>query len=264
VRLTGIHSYPVKGVHRVDHDAVDVELWGLAGDRRWMLVDDEGVGVTQRETAVLATVHARVRPGGLVLRAEGRPDLEVEEPVGAAAEPVRTFRSLERRAARPAGPAADAWFGAVLDREVRLVWLSDPSHGSMSFADAFPLLLGNAASLAALGDWLVEAGEEPVPMARFRPNVVVEGAGAWDEDDWIGRRLRIGEAEFDVTGACGRCLVTTIDQETGRKETGPQGREPLRILGTYRNVDQSLRFGVHMAPVRRARISLGDPVVLVP
>jgi uncharacterized protein YcbX len=121
------------------------------------------------------------------------------------------------------------------------------------------LLLGNAASLAALNDWLLEAGDAPVPMTRFRPNLVVEGAGPWDEDAWAGRRLRIGAAELRAAGPCDRCVVTTVDQETGEK-----GRQPLAILGRHRNVDQGLMFGLHLLTVTPGRITVGDPVTLQP
>jgi uncharacterized protein YcbX len=129
----------------------------------------------------------------------------------------------------------------------------------VSFADAYPFLIGNTASLAALNDWLQQDGEEPVPMTRFRPNVVVEGAGPWDEDGWAGRRLRVGEAELEAAGPCDRCVVTTIDQETGEK-----GRQPLKMLGRHRNFDQGLMFGLHLLTVRPGRIAVGDEVTVLP
>jgi uncharacterized protein YcbX len=267
VRVASLHTYPVKGCHRVDHDAVDVRPWGPAGDRRWMVVDAEGVGVTQRETTALVGLRGAVRDGGLELRAPGREPLDVTEPEGGEPVPVRTFTSRRGTVpALPAGPAADAWLSALVDRPVRLVWLHDPTAqtpgGSsrvglrtVSFADAYPFLLANTASLAAVNDWLLEAGEEPVPMTRFRPNLVVDGAGAWDEDGWAGRRVRVGEVELEAAGLCDRCVVTTIDQETGEK-----GGQPLKVLGRYRNLDQGLMFGLHLTTVRPGRIVIGDPV----
>ncbi|MBQ1015032.1 MOSC N-terminal beta barrel domain-containing protein, partial [Micromonospora sp. M51] len=92
MRLTSIHTYPIKGCHRLDHDGAFVHRWGLAGDRRWMVVDADGVGVTQRDTTRLVGLRASVRPGGLSLRADGQPDLDVPEPAGGEPVPVRTFR----------------------------------------------------------------------------------------------------------------------------------------------------------------------------
>ncbi|WP_422734152.1 MOSC domain-containing protein [Micromonospora sp. WMMD558] len=270
MQLSAIHTYPVKGCHRLDHDGAQVRPWGLAGDRRWMVVDAAGVGVTQREVAGLVAVRAEARDGGLTLRAHGHRDLDVPEPSDGEPVAVRTFRSRKLPVpALPAGPAADAWFSALLDRPVRLVWLARPTRhipaedrehdtgDQVSFADAYPLLLANAASLDALNGWLADAGEPPVPMTRFRPNLVVEGVTAWAEDEWVGRPLRIGGVRFRAAGPCDRCVVTTTDQETGVR-----GKEPLRTLGRYRNVRQKLLFGLNLVPVTTGRVAVGDEVVV--
>ncbi|WP_446218781.1 MOSC domain-containing protein [Micromonospora sp. IBHARD004] len=270
MRLAAVHTYPVKGCHRLDQDGARVEPWGLAGDRRWMVLDEHGVGVTQREAPELVTLRAVPRDGGLVLRAPDRPDLDVPEPATAEPVLVRVFRSRRPVPALPAGPAADDWLGALLGRPVRLVWLGgptrhmnpgerDPDTGDqISFADEYPLLLAGAASLDALNGWLAEAGEPPVPMARFRPNLVVEGAEAWAEDGWAGRRLRVGSAVLRAAGPCDRCLVTTTDQETGVR-----GKEPLRTLARHRNIGQKLLFGLHLVPDGPGEVHVGDPVTLL-
>jgi MOSC domain-containing protein len=269
MRVASLHVYPVKGGHRADLPAADVQPWGFAGDRRWMIVDAEGIGVTQRESTSLTGLRATVLPDGLALTAPGLPDLAVAAPGAGPTLRVRTFRSRRGTVpARPAGAEADAWLSTLVDQPVRLVWLHDPtaqtpggSSGvgltTVSFADAYPFLLATTASLDALNDWLLEDGEEPVPMTRFRPNLVVSGAAAWDEDGWVGRRLRIGPVELEGTGLCDRCVVTTIDQETGVK-----GRQPLRMLGRHRNLDQGLIFGLHLLTVRAGRIAVGDEVSL--
>lgn len=266
MRVASLHTYPVKGGHRLDHEVAHVQLWGLAGDRRWLVVDDaDGQSVTQREVPALATVRPSVVDGVLRLRAEGAPGLDVPEPAGQPV-PVRVHR--DGLLATPAGPAADAWFTTLLDRKVRLMWLDDPTRRQVSqrygepadrvsFADAYPVLLTNAASLDALNGWLLEDGspEGPLPMNRFRPNIVVTGAQPWAEDGWLGRRLRIGAVTFRAVKACDRCVVTTTDQETGKR-----GREPLRILGRHRNVDQKLLFGTNLIPDSTGPIALGDAV----
>ncbi|MDG4808170.1 MOSC domain-containing protein [Micromonospora sp. WMMD1120] len=272
MRLTSIHTYPVKGCHRLDHDGAFVRPWGLAGDRRWMVVGADGVGVTQRDTTRLVGLRASVRSGGLTLRADGQPDLDVPEPAGGEPIAVRTFRSRTFPVpARRAGRAADEWLSALLGRAVRLVWLAEPTRhipagdrehdtgDQVSFADAYPLLLANTASLDALNGWLAEAGEEPVPMTRFRPNLVVDGASPWAEDDWVGRPLRIGDLRFRAAGPCDRCVVTTTDQETGVRT-----REPLRTLGRYRNVRQKLLFGLNLVPLDSGQVSVGAPIVVEP
>ena len=264
MRITALHTYPVKGCRRLEHDVALVEPWGLAGDRRWMMVDPDGVGITQRDTTRLTQLTVRARAGGLELSAPGLPPLSVDEPADGAKEFVRVFR---HQAAVPARIAESAWSSAFLRQPARLVWQADPTravdsggrpHDRVSLADAHPMLLTAEASLAALNDWLVEAGEEPVPMTRFRPNVVVAGVEAWAEDAWVGRRLRLGGTTVRVAEACARCVVTTVDQETGEK-----GREPLRMLGRRRRVDNRLLFGIKLIPDGPAgRLSVGDPVAL--
>jgi len=265
MRLGAIYTYPVKGCHRVTHDDARVEPWGLAGDRRWLIVDADGIGVTQRETAALVFLRAAVQPGALHLTAPGRGEITIQEPPPAHDLGVKIFKS--RRApvsTRPAGADADAWLSDFLDRPVRLVFLHDPTAhvpgasaelGTMTFADGYPLLLANAASLSALNDWLLESGDEPVPITRFRSNVVVEGAAPWAEDGWIGGRLRVGEVVFKAISLCDRCVVTTIDQETAEK-----GKQPLRALGQHRNIDQGLMFGLNLVPEAPGPIFLGDEV----
>ena len=247
MRISALYTYPVKGGHRLDHEQARVEPWGLAGDRRWMIVDPDGVGITQRQAPALTGLHAVPRPGGLLLNG-----FDVAEPEDGPKATIRVFSAKPPLTARLA-PAATGFISGFLDRPARLAWLADPgvrpieTHAlpgdRVSFADGYPLLLANAASLDAVNDWLLEAGDEPVPMTRFRPNVVVTGARPWAEDDWLGGRLRLGDVTFRAAKSCSRCVVTTIDQETG--ETG---RQPLRALGRHRRYDDGLLFGINLIP----------------
>ncbi|GLW30738.1 MOSC domain-containing protein [Actinoplanes regularis] len=264
MRIAELHTYPVKGCHRLDHDEALVEPCGLAGDRRWMMIDADGVGITQRETALLTRLTVHRRPGGLRLSAPGLPDLDLDEPADGPKVGVRIFSNKPEV---PARFAESEWSSAFLGRDVRLVWQADPvgrtipeSPGSqVSLADGYPVLLANLASLDAVNDWLVEGGDEPVPIHRFRPNLVVEGAPAWAEDGWVGKRLRIGELTFQVASHCARCRVTTIDQESG--ETG---RQPLHVLGKHRRFGGGLMFAVNLLPELAAGatgvLRIGDEV----
>jgi uncharacterized protein YcbX len=166
--------------------------------------------------------------------------------------------------ATAAGPTADAWFSEFLGRAVCLVYLDDPTRRPVdpafgavgdvvSFADGYPLLLTSVGSLDELNRWLVDDGDQPVPMTRFRPNVVVAGASLWAEDGW--RRIRIGAVTFRVVKPCGRCVVTTTDQVTGEV-----GGQPLRMLGRRRRFGQMLVFGQNMIPDAPGIIRVGDPV----
>jgi len=263
--LASIHIYPVKAMRAVDLAESRVEPWGLRGDRRWLVVDPTGRFVSQREEPSLARVVASYDSSDLTLSltAAGRDPISIPPPsaeTGAEIIPVSVWRS-HLTAAR-AGAPADEWLSRYLGTPVRLVHLDDPrrrpvdeNYGApgdtVSFADGYPLLLTSASSLDELGKWLVDAGEDPVPMTRFRPNVVVAGTEPWDEDHW--RRVRIGSVVFRVVKPCDRCVVTTIDQATGVR-----GSQPLKMLGQKRHLDEGLIFGQNLIPEAPGVIHLGD------
>jgi uncharacterized protein YcbX len=266
VRLTYVATYPIKSCYRVEADSAEVEPWGLAGDRRWLIVDERATLITQREWPALGRIRPRYYSQGLVLEAHDATALDVPFPAGATMD-VKHFRQWI--AATPAGDAADRWVSQLIDRPARLVYLDDPTRrpvdpefadpdDRVSFADGYPLLVTNEASLHAVNDWLVEAGDEPVAMTRFRPNIVVGGAPAWAEDEWVGRRIVVGDVTFRVPKPCDRCVFTTIDPETGEK-----GRQPLRVLGQHRKFPGGLMFGVNLIPDGRGKIALGDEITVV-
>lgn len=261
IALTGIRRYPVKSCRGHDLDAATVEPWGLAGDRRWMLVDADGVAVTARKHPRMVLITPEPRDDGLLVRAPGADPLTVPFPGPGPLVDVRVWASTV--AATPAGPAAHAWFSEVVGGALRLVYLDDPRRRPtdpdfgldtdvVSFADGYPLLLAGEESLAALNDLI--SGAAPLPMTRFRPNVVVAGAPPWAEDGW--RRVRIGEAGFRVVKGCGRCALTTIDPDTAQR-----GPEPLRTLARHRRWDGTVWFGVNLVPdTPGAVLRVGDPV----
>jgi len=268
-RLASVHIYPMKAGRAVDLAEARVEPWGLAGDRRWMLADEDGRFVSQREEPSLALVVVSASPadGALTIAAPSQLALRVAIPEpDAPLLKVSVWGTVLLAAA--AGPEAGGWFSAYLGRPVILVYLDDPATrrpvdpefgragDTVSFADGFPLLLTTTGSLDGLGDWLIEDGDEPVPMTRFRPNVVVTGTPPWAEDGW--RRVRIGAVTFRVARPCGRCVVTTIDQRTGVR-----GRQPLKMLGRHRRVGQELVFGQNLIPDSTGVIRVGDPVEIL-
>ena len=261
--LESVHIYPLKGCRAVDLTESAVEPWGLAGDRRWLLVDSGCRFISQREHASLARLTVRYGPGaGITASSDGLAPLFVPTPDSAELLKVTVWRSTVLASA--AGPAADAWFSAYLGEPARLVYLDDPTRRAVdpefggdgdvvSFADGYPLLVTSTESLAQLGEWLTAEGERPVPMRRFRPSVVVAGDEPWAEDRW--RRIRIGEVSFRVAKPCGRCVVTTTDQATGVR-----GTQPLKILGARRRSGQSLVFGQNLIPDSPGLIRVGDPL----
>ncbi|MEV5437467.1 MOSC N-terminal beta barrel domain-containing protein [Streptomyces sp. NPDC052682] len=266
--LHSIHVHPVKAFRSLSPREAVVEPWGLAGDRRWVLIDDGGKVVTQRRQPRLALAAAELLPGGgLRLSAPGMEPLTVRVPQPADTVVADVFG--DKVEAVPAeDAAAHAWCSAYLGAAVRLVHMDDPAvrrpvdpeyalpGETVSFADGYPLLVTTTASLDALNALIAQgehAQEGPLPMNRFRPNVVVAGTAAWAEDDWS--RIAVGEVSFRVAKACGRCVVTTTDQTTAER-----GREPLHTLGRHRRLGGRLLFGQNLVPLSRGTIRVGDPV----
>lgn len=264
--LTSIHRYPVKSCRGEALSEGLVEPWGLAGDRRWMVVDESGVVISAREVNRMVLIRPEVTADGLLVTAPDLPDLTVPTPDPGTQADVEVWSS--HLTAAPTGPEVDAWFGKALGRPARLVHLDDPTRrptnpafsepgDRVSFADGYPLLLATEESLAALNEVVVESAQgahDPLPMTRFRPNVVVSGAPAWAEDDW--RRIRIGDAVFRAVKGCDRCVMTTIDPETGLRE-----KEPIASLARVRRWDGKTWFGVNLVPdTPGVTIRVGDPV----
>lgn len=264
--LSAINRFPLKSCRGHALETATVEPWGLAGDRRWQLVDDDGLCVTAREIPRMLLITPVPREGGLAITAPDVPPLTVDVPEPSEIVPVRVHRSPLHAAL--AAPEAHAWFSKVLGRPVRLVHLDDPTRRHpnpafarptdyVSFADAYPFMLTTEASLAALNGWIADgprAHEGPLPMIRFRPNLVVAGGTAWEEDGW--RRLRIGAAEFRVVKGCDRCAITLTDPDTAAR-----GKEPIATLARYRRWDGETWFGMNLLPdTPGAALSVGDPV----
>ena len=265
--LTAINRFPVKSLRGEALDEIVVEPWGLAGDRRWMVVGDDGEAITAREVNRMLLLRPRLVPGGLAIEAEGHPDLEVAEPTGSA-RPVTVHSNP--LVAVPA-EEADRWLTAVLGRSAQLVFLADPTvrptnpafsepSDRVNLADAYPVLVTTESSLSALNDWILEgpgADQGPLPMRRFRPNLVIVGTEAWIEDGW--RRIRIGEATFRAVKGCDRCVMTTVDPDTAER-----GKEPIATLARHRRWDGATWFGMNLIPdAPGAIIRVGDELEIL-
>lgn len=262
--VSDIFRYPVKSCRGEALASVTVEPWGLAGDRRWMLVGADGEAVTAREHPPLVLVTPRRDGDILRLSRPGVADLAVPVPRGPDTLRRVTVWRNEVLAAE-ASNEAHVWFTGLVGEPVRLMYLDDPTRrrpdpvysepeDRVSFADGYPVLLTTTGSLAALNELINDgphSAEGPLPMRRFRPNVVVSGTPAWAEDNW--RRVRIGLVEFRVAKGCYRCVLTTVDPDTAAK-----GREPLATLARHRRWDGAVWFGVNMIPERPGDIVVGD------
>lgn len=251
--------YPIKGCGGVPLDAAEIARHGFALDRRWMLVDPEGIFVSQRSRPRLALVRVAVGEGVLRVSAPAMPELELPLTLeGGERIPAEVWSDVCDAVA--VGAEADGWFSEFLGSPVRLVHLPDDAlrtvdqefaepSDRVGFADGFPFLL---TSTASLGDLNRRAGTD-LPMDRFRPNIVVSGFGAFAEDGW--QRVRIGEVAFRVAKPCARCAVTTVDQRTA-----VVGKEPLATLATFRKVRNKVMFGQNLVQDGFGTIRVGDQV----
>lgn len=238
--IASLHVYPIKSCRGTSLEAATVTPLGFADDRHWMLVRPNGRFVTQRELPRLALIGVDARPEGLELSAPGMPGLFVPRVATGESRPVVIWKF--EGFGLDCGSEAAAWVTKFLQTPLSLVAF-DPGaprtcseewtqgvHAGTEFADGFPILVISRASLADLNSRL----EKALPMERFRPNVVIDGVGAYDEDRI--HELRAGDVTLRLVKPCARCAITTTDQRTGEVD----GVEPLRTLKEYR-FDRTLR-----------------------
>lgn len=265
VRVAALFTYPVKSCAGLRHERIELGVRGPAHDREWMVVDEYGMFVTQRELPRMSLIQPAIDAAGLSLTAPNMPALRVPfERVDRQSYDVVVWQSVCR--ADDEGDEAAHWLSAFLGVQRRLVRigqdhdrLTSTSYtdipGEVSFADGYPLLFISKASLADLNDRLVERGASPVPMNRFRPNVVVAGCDAYAEDSW--KHVRIGDIDFDVVKPCARCVITTVDQAAG-ESLDP--KEPLATLATYRRGPGGALFGQNVIHRGMGAICVGDSI----
>lgn len=243
--VASLHIYPVKSCRGIDLEVATLGRAGLesqgAGDREWMVVDGNGRFLTQREVTHMALIAPALDAGALVLRAPGMQALHVplDLPFGRTA----TLEVLVwNHACRALDEGAEAahWLSQYLGRKVRLARF-DPAHKRASnrqrtgatealnrFSDGYPMLMVSRASLDDLNNRLQENGREALPMNRFRPNIVIDDVGPFDEDRLVS--LTAGEIVLKPVKPCPRCPIPSIDQDTGMR-----GPDPLDILARYRD-----------------------------
>ncbi|HEX9565829.1 MAG TPA: MOSC N-terminal beta barrel domain-containing protein [Gemmatimonadaceae bacterium] len=264
--VSSLTIFPLKGALGCPVESLDLDDRGPAGDRRWMLIDDSGRFVSLREVARLCFVSAELTADGLRLRVPRQEPLEVPQP-DANGAPRTTARVWSGPCeVIEADPLASGWLSEFLGLSCRVVFQPDDASGPdadrygpfgdsprrIALTDGAPMLLTTIASLTDLNARL----SAPVPMYRFRPNIVVEGTTPWTEETWKG--FEVGAVGFDAVKPCPRCVATTIDYATGTRTT-----EPLRTLATFRKSGQDVNFGMNVAHRHLGSIRVGDTVRLL-
>ncbi|MFE6194650.1 MOSC domain-containing protein [Streptomyces sp. NPDC057838] len=265
-RVTDLLYYPVKGCAGTSAPEVELTPAGPAHDRSFMVVSEEGVYRTQRRDALLAVVCPAVSPDGthLTLTAPRAEALRLRVDDSGPRRAVDLFGTAYRGIDQ--GDEAAGWFSAVLGAPSRLVRVP-PEHdrvtdgatpGTSGYADSCAVHVLSRATLGLLDRALAARGVPPLPVSRFRPNIVVDG---WDEPHTEDRtrRLRVGDAELGYAKLAIRCAVTLVDQDSGTRA----GPEPLRTLAGYRRAARGgVAFGTKYAVLRPGRVSVGDEVTV--
>lgn len=258
--LSEIWIYPIKSLGGVRVTSAKVMEKGLEHDRRWMLVDEEGVFMTQRDFHRLALFKLRPQNGNFVIYHDGESLAMPEHPAAGTSRRVIIWDDTVEVLEAPA--EVHDWFSKYLGLNCRLVAFPeenarpiDPEYRlaqeNVSLADGYPLLVIGQASLDDLNGRLTT----PVPMNRFRPNLVFTGGSPFEEDAWKG--FSVGDHRFQGVKPCARCVTTTVDQETG-----VMGREPLLTLSRYRREKDRILFGQNVIPIDRGQIREGDEIVV--
>lgn len=265
-RIVELNYYPVKGCGGTSVGDAVLTPAGLAHDRSFMVIGADGVFRSQRRLPRMALIRPEISAGGerLTLRAPGVDVSHTDVDLTAARRDVELFGQPYQGIDQ--GDAVAGWLSEVLGAPSRLVRVPPEHHrvtrgqtpGTAGYADGQPLLITSLASLDLLNERIAQRGAEPLPMNRFRPNIVV---GGWDEPhiEDRARRVNVGEAELGNAKLAVRCVVTTVDQESGKK-VGP---EPLRTLTGYRHAAEGgVAFGVKFSVLRPGKLSVGDEVIV--
>ena len=268
MKVTGLNIHPLKSGRAIAQTSVSVQKDGLAGDRRFMLVDPDGKFITQRELQLLAQVEAKPVTGGVHLTLGTRTANVIFDP--ARRLDVRVWDSEVQAAVSEdsVNETLSGWFG----RAVKLVHMDEQAKrlvgeewageaAPVGFADGFPVLITTTASLADLNVTLVAKGQEPVGMDRFRTNILIDNDTPWEEDFW--ESVEIGGITFDLVKPCARCIMTTQDQVTGERIGG----NPIQGLAEKRmSADRrvpGVLFGWNAVPRNVGTIHLGDGMRIV-
>ena len=266
--VTAISIYPIKSCRGLSLDSARVEARGLQADRRYMVVDANGHFVTQRQFPKMALIELAQVDGGWSVSSPGHASIVIPTALnpgegGATVCKVNIWRQAVE--ATLADPATNLWLSSVMGFACGLVYLADDQHrpvqnaaaefdDEVSFADGAPVLLISESSLSGLNEQL----GAPVSMAHFRPNIVVSADTPHAEDSW--RDIAMGDTQFSVAWPCSRCVLTTVNPQTGERRSD---REPMQTLRTYRRRGQSVYFGQNLLVRQPGAIAVGDRVEIL-
>jgi len=269
MQLSEIYIYPIKALGGIQLETTELAIRGLKNDRRFMLVDSEGIFMTQRTIRQMALLKTAIKGDRIVVWHKDTPQNILSIPTN----PTYFTKEIEvdvwgiASIAQVMPSAINQWFQEQLKTACQLVYMPDtaerkmkekynPARDLVSFADGAPILIAGQAGLDDLNNRL----ESPVSMNRFRPNLVFTGGIPFGEDEW--KTAKIGNQSFKTTHRCVRCNVPNINQETAQIV-----KEPNRTLATFRRFDKKIYFGVNMVWERELsgetnELKVGDSLVV--
>ncbi len=264
ITVTEINIYPIKSCRGITLQKAEVTPKGFVNDREFMIVDEYGKFITQRQQSKLAQIIVKITENEITLTVANDSFSFIPTLTGEKIE-VEVWR--DRIFAIDQGNNVANWLQSILQKNVRLVKQSphhprlvNPNYAikdtdEVSFADGYPYLLTNTASLAELNQKL----PQPIPMNRFRPNIVINPSESFIEDSW--KTIKIGDITFNLVKPCSRCIIITTDQFTGERD---KFKEPLRTLSTFRHFSQGeIMFGMNMIATESGVIKVGDKVEIL-
>lgn len=258
LQVSALYIYPIKSLGGIAVDKAVITERGLQYDRRWMLVDDNNRFLSQREIARMALFKVAVTPTGLSVNySPTNARLQVPfKPLYNQLVEVSVWDDTCQ--GQFVSDEANQWFSNILGIPCSLVYMPDdtlrqvdPDYAGpgtiTSFSDAFPLLL---ISQASLDDLSAKIGS-PIPMNRFRPNIVYSGGTPYSEDQLAS--FRINNINFYGVKLCARCPIPGIDQDTAIS-----GKEPIKTLASYRRRQNKIYFGQNLLHQGSGTLKIGD------
>jgi len=264
MNVSQLYIYPIKSLGGISISSVNITDRGFEHDRRWMLIDTNNRFISQREIAEMALLQVEILPGGLKIYHKINQEISIEIPFKPITEEIVTADIWGIPCeVQIVSDLANTWFSKILNSSCRLVYMPDSTkvkiderydinNGITSLSDGYPILLISEESLQDLNNRM----NEPLPMNRFRPNLVCVGGNAFIEDTM--REFEINGTKFFGVKPCARCVMTTINQQTSQK-----GKEPLNTLSSFRKKDAKVLFGENIIAAGTGKINVGDTITIV-
>ncbi len=261
-KLTQLKIYPVKSLPGISLEESIVEERGFKYDRRWMLVDNEYMFITQRLFPQMVFIDVKIEKCELVFTHK-RKNIEPLK-ISLTKFPHKVVDVIvwdDFCEANQYSEEVNNWFSDAIDFQCKLVYMPKTTERktstkyfneskNISFADGYPFLIIGEESLNYLNSKLVK----DVSMDQFRPNIVFSGGSEHEEDNW--NNIKIGELKFSVVKPCARCVITTIDPSSANKN-----KEPLATLSTYRNFNNKIMFGQNIIGLSKGKLTIGQKII---